>query len=68
MNFPSAQPGGETSEAEFEVILEDGSEAVSEGPPRKEILVIIPRGVRYRVDVDSIPGATCLKIPVEVAR
>lgn len=55
----------------FRIEADDGdSEAVSEGPPRpvKEILVIIPRGVRYRVDVDSIPGATCLKIPVEVAR
>jgi len=71
MNFPGAQPGEETHEAEFEVVLEDGSEVASgetRPAPAKEILVIIPRGVRYRVDVDSVPGATCLKIPLEVQR
>lgn len=69
MNFPGAQPGEETHEAEFEVVLEDGSEVASEETrPAKELLVIIPRGVRYRVDVDSVPGATCLRIPVEAPR
>ena len=67
-NFPSAQPGEETHDAEFEIILEDGSAESEERRLTKEILVIIPRGVRYRVDVDSVPGATCLRIPVEVTR
>jgi hypothetical protein len=48
------------------VILDEAIEPESASPakPAMEVLVIIPRGIRFKVDVDSVPGATCVKIPV----
>lgn len=65
MNFPSTNPVDDNNH-EFEVMLDEGSEAESASPakPATEVLVIIPRGVRFKVDVDSFPGATCVKIAV----
>ena len=65
MNFPSAHQD-EPGSHEFEVTLEEASEPASESPakPATAIIVIIPRGVRFKVDVDSYPGATCVRIPV----
>jgi len=65
MNFPSTSPVG-GSNHEFEVIVDEAMEPESASPakPATEVLVIIPRGVRFKVDVESIPGATCVKIPV----
>ena len=65
MNFPSTDPVDESNH-EFELMFEEANETESESraKPAKEVLVIIPRGVRFKVDVDSIPGATCVKIPV----
>jgi hypothetical protein len=67
MNFPSTYQPDDAGSHEFEVILEDGIKPESESPakPATAILVIIPRGIRFKVDVDSYPGATCVKIPVE---
>ncbi|HUQ63978.1 MAG TPA: hypothetical protein VM121_09495 [Acidimicrobiales bacterium] len=66
MNFPSAHQPDDPSNHEFEVILEDGIKPESESPakPATAILVIIPRGIGFKVDVDSYPGAICVKIPV----
>jgi hypothetical protein len=65
MNYPGTNPVG-GSNHEFEVILDEAIEPESASPakPAMEVLVIIPRGVRFKVDVDSVPGATCVKIPV----
>ncbi len=65
MNSPSAHQD-EPSNPDFELILEDAIEPESESraKPATTILVIIPRGVRFKVDVDSHPGATCVRIPV----
>lgn len=65
MNFPGVVPI-QDSDCEFEVFLEDGTWAESESPAKRatEVLVLIPRGVRFKVDVDSYPGATCVRIPV----
>lgn len=65
MNFPSAHQD-EPSSQDFELTLEETSEPESESPakPATEVLVIIPRGVRFKVDVDNYPGATCVRIPV----
>ena len=65
MNFPSADPD-EPSNPDFELILEEANEPESESPakPATAILVIIPRGIRFKVDVESYPGATCVRIPV----
>lgn len=65
MNFPSAHQD-EPSNPDFELTLEEAIEPESESQakPATAILVIIPRGVRFKVDVDSYPGATCVKIPV----
>jgi len=68
MNFPGTNQA-DGSKYEFEVIVDEAIEPESASPaspakPAKEVLVIIPRGVRFKVDVDSIPGATCVKIPV----
>lgn len=64
--MPSAYPAEDPSNHEFEVILEEAIEARSESPakPATAILVIIPRGIRFKVDVESYPGATCVRIPV----
>jgi len=65
MNFPSAHQD-EPSNNDFEMILDEAIEPGSESPakPATAILVIIPRGVRFKVDVESYPGATCVRIPV----
>ncbi len=65
MNSPSAHQD-EPSNPDFELILEEAIEPESESraKPATAILVIIPRGVRFKVDVDSYPGATCVRIPV----
>jgi hypothetical protein len=73
MNLPSAHPAEDPSNNDFE-ILEDAIEPGSESPakpataspakPATAILVIIPRGIRFKVDVESYPGATCVRIPV----
>ena len=69
MNLPGAHLGGEQSETEFEVLLEDGTEEASESEAKpKELLVVIPRGVRFRVDEESMPGAILVKIALEVRR
>ncbi|MBL9106452.1 MAG: hypothetical protein JNL82_36350 [Myxococcales bacterium] len=69
MNFPSAREG-EDSEIEFDVLLEDGTEEESESPAKRasEVLVVIPRGLGFRVDEESIPQAICVRIPVGVRR
>ena len=65
MNSPSTSTV-DGRDPEFEVIVEEAiePESASAAKPAKEVLVIIPRGVRFKVDVDCIPGATCVKIPV----
>jgi hypothetical protein len=65
MNFPGTNQA-DGSKYEFEVIVDEAIEPESASPakPATEVLVIIPRGVRFKVDVESIPGATCVKIPV----
>ena len=65
MNFPSAHQD-EPRDHEFELILDEAiePESGSSAKPATAILVIIPRVVRFKVDVDSYPGATCVKIPV----
>ena len=63
--MPSAHQAGDPSNNDFE-ILEEAIEPGSESPakPATAILVIIPRGIRFKVDVESYPGATCVRIPV----
>ena len=65
MNLPSAHQAGDPSNNDF-AILEEAIEPGSESPakPATAILVIIPRGIRFKVDVESYPGATCVRIPV----
>ena len=65
MNFPSkSRP--DASDLEFEVTVDEASEPASASPakPATVVLVIIPRGIRFKVDMESHPGATCVKIPV----
>ena len=65
MNFPSkSRP--DASDLEFEVTLDEASEPASASPakPATVVLVIIPRGIKFKVDMESHPGATCVKIPV----
>jgi hypothetical protein len=51
------------------VLLEDGTEEESESEAEaKVLLVVIPRGVRFRVDEESVPGAILVKIALEVRR
>jgi hypothetical protein len=54
------------SNLEFEVNLDEAIEPASASPakPATAVLVIIPRGVKFKVDVESYPGATCVRIPV----
>jgi hypothetical protein len=69
MNFPGAHAGGEQDGADFEVTLEDGTERASESEAKpRMLLVVIPRGVRFRVDEESVPGAICVKIALEAPR
>lgn len=65
MNFPSTNQSNASS-LEFEVILDESIEPASASPakPATEVLVIIPRGTKFKVDVESYPGATCVRIPV----
>lgn len=65
MNFPSTNQS-DANNLEFEVILDEASEPASASPakPAMAVLVIIPRGIKFKVDVDSYPGATCVRIPV----
>lgn len=65
MNFSANQ--SDANNLEFEVILDEATGAsVGELPakPATAVLVIIPRGIKFKVDVDSYPGATCVRIPV----
>ncbi len=65
MNSPSTDQSS-ASNLEFEVILDEAIEPASASPakPATAVLVIIPRGVKFKVDVESYPGATCVRIPV----
>ena len=65
MNFPSTNQA-DAINLEFEVILDEAIEPASASPakPATAVLVIIPRGTKFKVDVDSYPGATCVRIPV----
>jgi hypothetical protein len=68
MNFPSTNQS-DTNNLEFEVTLDEAIEPESASPakPATAVLVIIPRGIRFQVDMESHPGATCVRIPVGVA-
>lgn len=65
MNFPSTNHA-DASNLEFEVTLDEAIEPESASPakPATAVLVIIPRGIRFQVDMESHPGATCVRIPV----
>lgn len=65
MNFPSTNQS-DASAFEFEVTLDEAIEPESASPakPATAVLVIIPRGIRFQVDMESHPGATCVRIPV----
>ena len=65
MNFPSTNQS-DASNLEFEVTLDEAIESESASPatPATAVLVIIPRGMRFQVDTESHPGATCVRIPV----
>ena len=65
MNSPSTNRSS-ASNLEFEVILDEAIEPASASPakPATAVLVIIPRGIKFKVDVESYPGATCVRIPV----
>jgi hypothetical protein len=65
MNSPSTDQSS-ASNLEFEVILDEAIEPASASPakPATAVLVIIPRGIKFKVDVESYPGATCVRIPV----
>lgn len=68
MNFPSENQS-DANNLEFQVILDESIEPASASPakPATEVLVIIPRGLQFKVDVDSYPGAICVRIPVGAA-
>ena len=65
MNFPSTNRSN-ASDLEFEVTFDEAIEPASESPakPATAVLVIIPRGIKFKVDMESHPGATCVQIPV----
>ncbi len=65
MNFPSLNQS-DANDHEFEVTLDEAIEPASASPakPATAVLVIIPRGIKFKVDMDSYPGATCVRIPV----
>ena len=65
MNLPSTNQSDATN-PEFEVTVDEAIEPASASPakPATAVLVIIPRGTKFKVDVDSYPGATCVRIPV----
>ncbi len=65
MNFPSTNRSN-ASDLEFEVTFDEAIEPASESPakPATAVLVIIPRGIKFKVDMESHPGATCVRIPV----
>ena len=64
MNFPSTNQSNGNG-LDFEVILDEAIEPASASPakPARGVLVIIPQGIKFKVDVDSYPAATCVKIP-----
>jgi len=65
MNFPSTNQSN-ASDLEFEVTLDEATEPGSTSPakPATAVLVMIPRGIKVKVDMESHPGATCVRIPV----
>lgn len=65
MNFPSLNQS-DANDHEFEVTLDEAIEPASASPakPATAVLVIIPRGIKFKVDMDSYPGATCVRIAV----
>lgn len=65
MNFPSTNQS-DASMFEFEVVLDEAlaPESASPAKPAMAVLVIIPRGIKFKVDMESHPGATCVRIPV----
>lgn len=65
MNFPSTNPSS-AIDLEFEVIVDEAIEPASASPakPATAVLVIIPRGINFKIDMESHPGATCVKIAV----
>ena len=65
MNLPSTNQS-DASHLEFEVTLDEAIEPEPASPakPATAVLVIIPRGIRFQVDMESHPGATCVRIPV----
>jgi hypothetical protein len=65
MNLPSTNQS-DANGLEFEVTLDEAIEPASASPakPATAVLVIIPRGLQFKVDVESYPGATCVRIPV----
>jgi hypothetical protein len=65
MNFPRTNQSN-ASTLEFEVTLDEAMEPASASPakPATAVLVIIPRGLKFQVDMESHPGATCVRIPV----
>lgn len=73
MNSQIAQQGGEVTDDEFEVILEEGIQPGSEKPAqpaeqRRMIKVIIPRDMEYTLDFASDPGSTCFRFYLEERR
>ena len=64
MNFPSTNRSN-ASDLEFEVTFDEAIEPASESPakPVTPVLVIIPRGFKFKFDMESHPGATCVRIP-----
>ena len=68
MKFQSAQEGGDTTEDEFEVLL-DELEPASEEPAKpaefgRGIKVLIPEGMEYEVDDASVAGWICFTFQV----
>ena len=65
MNFPSTNQSN-ASDLEFEMTFDEAIEPALESPakPATAVLVIIPRGIKFKVDMESHPGTTCVRIPV----
>ncbi len=65
MNFPSTNQS-DANGSDFEVTFDEAIEPTPASPakPATAVLVIIPRGIKFKVDVESYPGATCVRIPV----
>ena len=56
MNFPSTNQS-DASNLEFEVTVDEAIEPASASPakPATAVLVIIPRGIKFKVDMESHP-------------